>query len=127
MQTAGDVTNAIAVLTTRPTQGGSASPALFRVFIDDLVSEIRSLQGKHVIVDGESLRDPFKFVADDVIVITKIDEELQKLLEVYTDWSERNQLEWKPQKCSAVETNVDGRISIKFFLAAQTIPRKEEV
>lgn len=109
VHTAGDVTNTIAILTTGLTQGGSASPALFRIFIDDLPGELRKTIGLEETAEGNSLKDAAKLVADDVIhglvtLLAKNESDLQVLLDTCTDWAARNGLGWKPKKCSIVST-----------------------
>lgn len=126
VQTAGDVTHTVAVLTTGLTQGGASSPALFRLFIDDLAGELRKAQGKEAKAEGESLHDPAKLVADDVIILASIKEELQSLLDVCTAWAERNGLEWKPEKCSVVSRSFPIDRSIQCTLAGQEIPLSTE-
>lgn len=126
VRTTGDVTNTLAILTTGLTQGGSASPALFRIFIDDLAKELRMAIGQDAEGERESLRDPAKLVADDVILLVEEEESLQILLDACTAWAERNGLEWKPQKCSVVlrdPADIDKR---RFILAAQEIPQITE-
>lgn len=71
VQTAGDVTKTIAILTTGLTQGGSNSPTLFRILIEDLAGALRKARGKDETETGTSLDDPAKLVADDVIIIGK--------------------------------------------------------
>lgn len=126
VQTAGDVTRATAIITTGLAQGGSASPALFRIFIDDLAGDLRQAQGKNREAVGDSLEDPAKLVADDVVVIAKSEEGLQTLLDTCTNWAARNHLEWKPQKCSVVVKWVGALRRCTFWLADQPIPLKRK-
>lgn len=98
VQTAGDVTHTVAVLTTGLTQGGSAYSGLFRIFIDDLAKALRKAQGKDGELEGGNLQELAKLVADDVIILSKDDDELQELLDTCTQWAEINCLVWKPQK-----------------------------
>lgn len=131
VQTAGDVTHTVAVLTTGLTQGagGLASPALFRIFIYDLAGELRTAQGKPAEEEGDSWEYPAKLVADDVIIIARNSVELQKLLDTCTDWAKQNCLEWIPTKC-AVVTRVTGNDSSdgiqQFKLSGQVIPKRDE-
>lgn len=106
IQTAGDVTRATAILTTGLAKCGSASPALFRIFIDDFAGDLRQAQGKHREGEGDSLVDPAKLVVDDVVVVANSEEELQQLLDICTQWASRNHSEWKPQKISVVVKRV---------------------
>lgn len=101
-------------------QGGTASPALFRLFINDLASELRGEQG----VDGEptrgSIDDPEKMVEDDVTFIAHSPAELQKLLYICTRLSERNRLKFKPAKCVIVTADAEG-ITQPITLAGQAL------
>lgn len=90
VQTTGDVTHTVATLTTGLTKGGAASPALFRIFIDDLSGEVRNALGRDGTVTGNSLKDPAKLVADDVVLMVQSDEKLQIPLDTCTAWANRN-------------------------------------
>lgn len=102
---AGDLTEKTAILTTSLMQGGTASPALFRFFIDDLAGDVRTVIGKSRDPIGPSLSDPRKLVADDVILVDRSSEELQLLIDACNKWAERNSLQWKPAKCTIVMPN----------------------
>lgn len=88
VQTAGDVTKLTVTLTTDLAEGGTASPPLFRIFIDDLERPLRQAQGKETEASGDSLDDPCKLVADDVILIGKSETEMHKLLDTCIEWDE---------------------------------------
>lgn len=108
------------------TQSGSAFPALFRIFINDLARYLRKAQGKKPEEEGDSLQDPAKLVADDVIIIDHSEDELETLLDICTTWAERNYLEWKPQKCYVVYSGLQNNQSSRFKLDGQEIPTKSE-
>lgn len=93
VSTSGGVIETTAVLTTGLVQGGTASPALFRYFIDDLAGELREGQGKSRTATGEILDDPGKLVADDVILVADTQEDMQSFLVVYTRWARHNELQ----------------------------------
>lgn len=122
LQTSGDVAYTIAKLSTGLTQGGSASPALFRIFIDDLSSDLRKALGRYETQEGSSLNDPAKLVADDVILLAQNEVELQILLDTFTAWANRKHLEWKPQKCSVISLGTTTPRTRQFTLAGQPIP-----
>lgn len=46
-------------------------------------------------------------MADEVILIAGSQEEIQRLLDAFTDWAERNQLQWKPAKFAVVTSDPD--------------------
>lgn len=122
VKTAGDETHTLVALTTGLKQGGAASPALFRVFIDDLASELRKAQGKEAVATGFNLADPAKLVADDVVLPARSEVELQALLDTCTSWAAKNGLEWKPEKCSVVGREVPNTLIKSFQLVGKTIP-----
>lgn len=110
VSTAGDLTEAIAVLTKGLVQGGTESPALFRFFIKDLADDLRAAVGGNIDHNGPSLVDPSKLVADDVILIGRSQDELQILLDVCSRWNALNALEWNPTKCTIVTERPDAII-----------------
>lgn len=124
--TAGDVTNTVALLTTGLTLGESTSPALFRIFIDDLVKELRTALGQDAEGGEDCLRDPAKLVADDVILLAEKEDSLQILLDACTAWTKRNTLDWKPQKCSVVIWNQPDTEDRLITLEGQEIPQITE-
>lgn len=85
VHTAGDITRTIATLTTGLVQGGTASPSLFRFFINDVAEEMRAVMATERDGTGtSSLDDPGKLVADDVILIANSAGTMQQLLDVCT-------------------------------------------
>lgn len=72
---------------------------------------MRELQWKPREAKGEIIYDPVKMVADDVILVTNSQDELQNLLDVCTKWALRNRLQWKPAKCVVVMVNPEGLTS----------------
>lgn len=120
------MTKTVAILRTGITQGGSAPPALFRIFIDDLAGELRKGVGKAAKAEGDSLQNPHKLVADDVIIIAKGETELQALLDVCTDWARLKCLTWKPQKCSIVAKRTALDEKREFRLAGEKVPVSTE-
>lgn len=97
VKTAVDVTQATALLTTGLTQGGAASLALFRIFIEDLANELRATQGQDSGLKDSSQYSA-KLVADDVIIMARTEQELQALLDTCTEWAQCNCLKFKPPK-----------------------------
>lgn len=75
------------------TQCGSASPSLFRIFIDDLAKELRVALDQEEEGEEACRMDPAKLVADDVILIAIDEETMQTLLDTCTKWAERNMVE----------------------------------
>lgn len=69
VKTAGDLTETVSILTTGLVQGGTSSPALFSFFINDLAGDLREAQRKEREPRDNSISEPGKLVADDVILI----------------------------------------------------------
>lgn len=118
--TAGDVKSACAILMVGLVQGGKASPALFRIYINDL-ADLRGAIGMNGEGGGPSTRDPGKLVADDVILLAKSETKLQNLLDICTTWERENNLDWKPAKCSIIVPKLEGE-SYSYSLAEQAVP-----
>lgn len=95
----------MATLTTELVQGRTASPILFRFFIEDLAGDLREVKGGSREPKSASMEDPGKLVADDVILISHTAKEMQDILNVCTKWAKANRLEWKPAKCIVVVDN----------------------
>lgn len=76
VSTAGDVTISRAFLTIGLVQGGTASPALFCIYSNELAGRLRRAVGFDSEQDGPSEFDPGKLVADDVIVLADSEENL---------------------------------------------------
>lgn len=75
---------------------------------------------------GDSLQDPAKLVADDLIIVAKTERDLQTLLETCTEWTQANSLEWKPHKCAVIAQRTSTRDAVQFKLARQPIPLQEQ-
>lgn len=122
---AGYLTGTEALLTTRLSQGFTASPTLFRFFINDLAGDLREAVGENRESCGPSMSNPAKLVADDVILIGRSSEELRRLLEACTKWASNNRLEWKPSKCTIVAVpHVEALQPL--WIAGQVLSVKEE-
>lgn len=119
------MTQTTALLATGLTQGGSASPALFRIFIDDLASALRMALGKPAMATSDSFQDKAKLVADDVIIVAQNEIELQLLLDTCTTWAATNHLEWKPQKCSIEAKHSSTSPNRVYTLAGLPVPIRE--
>jgi len=67
-------------------QGGTLSPTLFAVFVNDLVEEINSLSCG-VTVGGRTIA--ILVYADDIALISDNETDLQKMLDVLDEWYRR--------------------------------------
>lgn len=125
VRTARDLTETTAILTIGLVQGDTASPALFRFFIDDLAGDLREGQEKARKAAGNSMDDPGKLVADYVTLIADTQEEMQSLLDLCTSWTERNGLKWKLTECTIVIENQDS-LTRPLILAGQALNTNTE-
>lgn len=66
--------------------------------------------------------DPAKLMVDDVIIIAKDKDELQRLLNICTKWARLNFLEWKLQKCVIVADPTSVSTGSSFILAGEQVP-----
>lgn len=80
--TAGDVTGEVAVFTIELVQGGTASPALFRIYINELLQEVREALGMYK--SFSSVHDPEKLVEDYVLLLAKNETKFPTLLDACT-------------------------------------------
>lgn len=92
--------------------------------IDDLAGDLRAARDGDRETRDSGLNDPGKLVADDVILISNTKEEMQALLEAFTQWALKNRLDWKPAKCKVVADKA--LIGPIFELAGQLLDVKEE-
>lgn len=90
------------------TQGGTSSPALFKMYINDLPEHIRGAmreQGK----DTSDL-DPIRLVADDVVCPAKEVDSLQIALDTCFEWAKKNRLQWNPEKSQILAVHPEGEV-----------------
>lgn len=98
---AGDITDTEIVMKKGLTQGETSSPALFKMYINDLPDELRAA----LVGEGSNITDldPIRLVADDVIYLVKDLDSLQISLDVCQRWAEANRLEWNPIKYQVLD------------------------
>lgn len=97
----GDVTDTPVEMRRGLTQGGTLSPALFKLFIDSLPEEVRTAL-RDADEDAPGL-DPLRLVADDVVGLTESMKGLQIVLGAFEAWAERNGLHWNPIKSQVLQ------------------------
>lgn len=108
------------------TQGGTSSPALFRVFINDLPQALRdALRTK-----GELRPDiePTRLVADDVVGVRQDVPSLQTVLEACYTWAQENGVRWNPLKSQVLYTKMSAdMMSEEVNLGGATLKWVDEV
>lgn len=89
---AGEITQTTIHMEKGLTQGGTSSPALFRMFINDLPQAVRDALHEK----GKNTAElyPTRLVADDVFGIVRDVESLQTLLDACHQWAKTNKLQW---------------------------------
>lgn len=100
-QITGDISHTDVQMLRGLTQGGTSSPALFKLFINSLPEEVRK-----VLEDAGQAQaglDPTRLVADDVLGLTKTVSGLQLLLYICEKWAKENGLEWNPAKSQVLQ------------------------
>lgn len=96
----GDITNLAVSMRRGLTQGGTSSPPLFKVFINDLPKALRKLLREKL---PEAMRhDPAILVADDVIDLTMTLEQMQQIADECCKWANENGLRWNPLKSQLI-------------------------
>lgn len=68
------------------------------------------------------MADPANLVADDVVLLSRSEAELQAILDTCTSWAVKNGLEWQPQKWSVVVKKFPETPNKMFQLAGKIIP-----
>jgi hypothetical protein len=90
-------------------QGSLLSPMLFNVFIDDLAESLLDQADEH--------RVNCLLYADDIKLIPKDSNDAQRLLDVVTNWCDRNGMEVSIRKCGVIS-----RSPADLQLAGQKVP-----
>ena len=67
-------------------QGDNCSPTLLSIFIDDLVKEINDL---HLGININNTKVSILLYADDIVLISKSEHDMQLLLDTLHDWCKR--------------------------------------
>lgn len=99
-------------------QGSSLSPTLFNFFIDELVHRLSQPDMPKVLTHG--IRTNCLFFADDGNLHAKSAEDMQSLLNVCADWSQRVGMRFSPSKCALVSSQPT---SLSLYETA--LPQKE--
>lgn len=87
------------------TQGGTSSPALFRMFINDLPETVRGALRAHEKLKADL--EPIFLVTNDVVGLVNDQESLQLLLDACHDWAEEKKLSWNQKKSKILCTTAE--------------------
>lgn len=98
---AGDITKTEVIMRKGLTQGGTYSPALFKLYINDLPDEVRNAL-REINMDIADLY-PIRLVADDVVCLTKDERSLQAALVACERWARANKCTWNPTKSQIID------------------------
>lgn len=92
----GDISDTRIPMKRGLTQGGTSSPPLFRVFINDLPEMLR--QALREKLPQAIIPDPSILVADDGIALIVTLEQMQVIADTCFTWARENGLNWNPLK-----------------------------
>jgi len=110
--TAGDSTNTVAILLTGVPEGGAISPALFNLYIDTLPVRIIEVGDGNCII----------IYADDIILLARSLDELQRLLDVCSKWASEKKIVFGTDKCFA---QFKGKTKRRLKLQGAKLKRKK--
>lgn len=122
MTTVNDFTHSKATARTGLNQGGAISPALYRVYINDLPKRV--LQAKET--DDLDPKLTAIHVADDFLGAAKRKEAMQSRLDQCTKWASDDHAEWAPEKCVIMCTDEEDALTTKFTLAGEELRNTAE-
>jgi Reverse transcriptase (RNA-dependent DNA polymerase) len=81
-------------------QGSSLSPVLFNFFIDDLLQELES---SGILINCTTKRINSLAFADDIALVADNPINMQILLQISQNWSNRNGMRFAPKKCMVLQ------------------------
>ena len=70
-------------------QGCTLSPILFNLFIDDLAVQLQAV-GKGIVINDEAIS--ILLYADDVVLLAENEDDLQHMLNILSQWCNRNNM-----------------------------------
>lgn len=97
---AGDITNTVVRMRRGLTQGGTSSPPLFKVIINDLLQALRDTIRQKF--PQSVWEEPSLMVADDVIALAVGIEEMQAIADACCKWARENGFNWNPIKSQLI-------------------------
>ena len=101
-------------------QGDTLSPTLFNIFINDMVSDVNSLN-LGIPLDNECVS--ILLYADDIVVLSENEDNLQCILDTIYSWSRKNLIKFNEKKSNVIhfrKSNTD-RSEFNFKLGQSTL------
>lgn len=95
-----DITNTPIPMRPGLTQGGTSSPLLFKLFINDLPAKLREVLREKF--PSNILQDPAILVSDDFIALPGTLDEMQLIAHTCAEWMKTNGLLWNPSKSQLI-------------------------
>ena len=93
-------------------QGSKLGPILFLIFINDLLNELHTsrlgAQIAYHIISGLGF-------ADDIVLISDVPGNLQKLINICDNWAHKNQMSFNLDKCNVMVFNVNS-LGLRFHI-----------
>ena len=83
-------------------QGSKLGPILFNLFVNDLLEE---LEQSGVGATIGTVHIPALAFADDIVLISDDPRNLQSLIDICQKWAEKNQMEFRTDKCKVMVFN----------------------
>lgn len=80
-------------------QGDTLSPTLFNIFINDLVTDVKSL---NLGIDIDGCKVSILLYADDIVLIAESESDLQKMLDCVYNWSQKFKIRFNARKSNIV-------------------------
>ena len=98
-------------------QGSKLGPILFLIFINDLLNELHTsrlgAQIAYHIISGLGF-------ADDIVLISDVPGNLQKLINICDNWAHKNQMSFNLDKCNVMVFNVNS-LGLRFHIRNETL------
>jgi exonuclease III len=111
-------------------QGCPASPLLFNVFINDILTECRDLG---VVVPGLAMEGGNRICgllqADDLVLLASSPEDLQAMLNKVADWADKFEMSTNAAKCGVMgigEEAIQEAKVVEWHLQGQRVPQVEK-
>ena len=94
-------------------QGALSSPILFNFYINDLITQLIEDGNLEYGVRINNMLINCLMFADDIVLITRNNEQCRKLTTIVDKWAEENGLEFNPDKCRVLNTEDDVKAYVR--------------